>query len=212
MPKISDQKRESRRQQILDAALACFSKDGFHQTGMADIVRRSGLSQGAVYLYFQSKDDIIEALAVDRHRHEAVLNSAGRQHQNPVEGIRALVRVYANWLADPAGEQRRRVGVHGWAEALRSRRVRAAVIEGIDVPRSILAALIERAQYQGLLRSDCRADALARSLIAVFQGFVLQATWGEDIDVAACVAVIDAMVQGLETARPRAPRQQKKKA
>jgi hypothetical protein len=30
---------------------ACFSANGFHQTGMADIVRQSGLSHGAVYLY-----------------------------------------------------------------------------------------------------------------------------------------------------------------
>ena len=78
MPKISDKKREDRRQQILEAALACFSEDGFHQTGMADIVKRSGLSHGAVYLYFQSKDDLIEALADDRHRREAVLNSVAR--------------------------------------------------------------------------------------------------------------------------------------
>jgi len=71
MPKISQAKRDARQQQILDAALACFSENGFHQTGMADIVRRAGLSHGAVYLYFQSKDDLIEALAVDRHRQEA---------------------------------------------------------------------------------------------------------------------------------------------
>jgi AcrR family transcriptional regulator len=54
---------------------------------MADIVRRSGLSHGAVHVYFQSKDDIIEALAVDRHRQEAVLNSVARGPDDPVEGL-----------------------------------------------------------------------------------------------------------------------------
>ena len=72
MPKISEMRRESRREQILQAALACFSEDGFHQTGMADIVRRSGMSHAAVYGYFQSKDEIIEALADDRHQGEAI--------------------------------------------------------------------------------------------------------------------------------------------
>jgi hypothetical protein len=52
IPRIRDAKRAARRKQILDAALVCFSEAGFHQTGMADIVRRSGLSHGAVYLYF----------------------------------------------------------------------------------------------------------------------------------------------------------------
>ena len=55
--------------------LECFSENGFHQTGMADIVRRSGMSHGAVYVHFESKDDIIEALADDRHQSEAELNS-----------------------------------------------------------------------------------------------------------------------------------------
>src|SRR5215470_14469519 len=177
MPKISQAKRDARQQQILNAALACFSEDGFHQTGMADIVKRSGLSHGAVYLYFQSKDDLIEALADDRHRREAVLNSVAQGSGDPLERLNALVRVYAQWLTDPAGEARRRVGIHGWAEALRNRRVRASVVEGIDMPRALIVALVERAQHDGLIKRDLGADAIARTLIAIFQGFVLQRCW-----------------------------------
>ena len=66
MPKISTAQRETRRQQILDAALRCFSRDGFHNTTTADIVGESGVSQGTLYLYFTTKDDIIVALADDR--------------------------------------------------------------------------------------------------------------------------------------------------
>ena len=197
MPKISQAKRDARQQQILDAALACFSENGFHQTGMADIVRRSGLSHGAVYLYFQSKDDLIEALAVDRHRQEALLNAVAAHADDPLEGLRALVRGYAQALTDPGGELMRRVGVNGWAEALRNERVRASVIEGIDVPRSVIAALVERAQSEGLLSRDLSADAIAQTLIAVFQGFLLQAVWKQPIDVDACITVIDRMLAGL---------------
>src|SRR5512143_3256170 len=142
MPKISETKREHRRQQILEAALACFAENGFHQTGMADIVKRAGLSHGAVYVYFQSKDDLIAALADDRHRREAVLNSFAQGSGNPLERLRALIHAYAQWLSDPAGEARRRVGIHGWAEALRNTRVRAGVVEGIDMPRAAIVTLI----------------------------------------------------------------------
>lgn len=197
MPKISERRRETRRQEILEAALACFSENGFHQTAMSDIVRRSGMSHGAVYGYFQSKDDIIEALADDRHRSEAILNSAVQRPEDPIEGLHALIRAYAHWLIDPAGAPRRRVGVHGWAEALRNQRVHARVVEGINVPRSMIVAMVEQAQRKEQLASDLSADAVARSLIALFQGLALQATWGEDIDVDSCIAVIDRMLQGL---------------
>lgn len=206
MPKISETKREGRRQQILEAALACFSEDGFHQTGMADIVKRSGLSHGAVYVYFQSKDDLIEALADDRHRREAVLNSVALGTGNPVERLRALVRIYTQWLTDPAGEKRRRVGIHGWAEALRNRRIRASVVEGIDVPRAIIAGLIERCQHDGLFKRELNADAIARLLVAMFQGFVLQKCWNEEIDVDACMTALDEMIDGWRVSKPAAGR------
>lgn len=202
MPKISQTRRDARRQQILDAALACFSAEGFHQTGMADIVQRSGLSHGAVYGYFPAKDDIIEALADDRHQREAILNTVATEAADPIDGLRRLVRAYAAWLNDPTGILHRRVGVHGWAEALRSARVRARVVDGIDSPRATIFTLIERAQASGRIANDLSADAIARSFIALFQGFVLQVTWETKIDIDACVTVVDRLLQSLEQSPP----------
>jgi AcrR family transcriptional regulator len=206
LPKISEMRREARRQQILQAALACFSEDGFHQTGMADIVRRSGMSHGAVYGYFQSKDEIIEALADDRHQGEAILNSIAQRIEDPIEGLCELVRVYANGLIDPAASQRRRVAVHGWAEALRNPRVHARIVEGINIPRSLIVGLVEQAQRIGRLSDDLSADAVARCFVALFQGFVLQVVWGEDVDVESCVAALDRMLQGLASSNPQSAR------
>jgi AcrR family transcriptional regulator len=206
LPKISEMRREARRQQILQAALACFSEDGFHQTGMADIVRRSGMSHGAVYGYFQSKDEIIEALADDRHEGEAILNSTAQRTEDPIEGLRELVRAYANGLIDPAASQRRRVAVHGWAEALRNPRVHARIVEGINIPRSLIVGLVEEAQRIGRLSDDLSADAVARCFVALFQGFLLQVAWGEDVDVESCVAALDRMLQGLANSNPQPTR------
>src|ERR1700677_461016 len=101
MPKISELRRESRREAILEAALACFSEDGFHQIGMADIVSRSGMSHGAVSGYFRSKDDIIEALADDRHQSEAILNAVVQDADDPVKALQTLFGAYAHSLIDP---------------------------------------------------------------------------------------------------------------
>jgi AcrR family transcriptional regulator len=210
MPKISQAQRDARQRQILDAALGCFSENGFHQTGMADIVKRSGLSHGAVYLYFQSKDDIIEALAVDRHRQEAILSAVvTAEAEDPIATLRALVRAYALWLSDPRAEQTRRVSVNGWSEALRNERVLAGVILGIDVPRRMITDLIERAQSKGLWSRDVSPDAVARTLVALFQGFLLQKVWNEPLDIDLIVVTVDQMLAAFATAEmPTRPRKQ----
>jgi AcrR family transcriptional regulator len=197
MPKITSDKRESRRRQILDAALACFSENGFHQTGLADIQRRSGLSHGALYLYFRSKDEIIAALAVDRHREDADINELARLTGSPADALKALLAAYAKAIADPEGEARRRVGVNGWAEALRNDAVHASVIEGIEAPLAFIADLIVRGQSEGVFAADIEARSAARAFVALFQGFVLQAAWGERLDFPACLAVVERMIEGL---------------
>src|SRR5437870_12580548 len=60
--------------QILDAAVACFAKRGFHQASMHDISAEAGISVGLIYRYFQNKEAVIAAMA-DRHKkqnHEIV--------------------------------------------------------------------------------------------------------------------------------------------
>jgi len=130
MPKISESQRETRRRQILDAALRCFSRDGFHNTTTADIVRESGVSQGTLYLYFATKDDIIAALADDRHQSEAFLTALAQREQDPIRGLLALIELHGSTLAEPGRLDARRVGVQGWAEALRNPGVHAAVGHG----------------------------------------------------------------------------------
>src|SRR5712691_923929 len=55
------------RTQILDAALVCFAKRGFHQASMHDISTEAGISVGLIYRYFENKDAVISAMA-DRHK------------------------------------------------------------------------------------------------------------------------------------------------
>lgn len=57
---------EIRREEILEAALKCFSKRGYHDTRMDDIIKESGLSKGAIYWYFKGKRDIFIFL-IEQH-------------------------------------------------------------------------------------------------------------------------------------------------
>src|SRR5271155_5766139 len=101
MARFTNAQKETRRQQILDAALRCFSRDGFHNTTTADIVRESGVSQGTLYLYFATKDDVIIALADDRHQGEALLNALVHGEPDPVDGLWLLFELHGRSLGDP---------------------------------------------------------------------------------------------------------------
>ncbi|HEX4049894.1 MAG TPA: TetR/AcrR family transcriptional regulator [Steroidobacteraceae bacterium] len=195
MPKISAEQREARREQILAAALSCFSRDGFHRTTTADVVRESGLSQGTLYLYFKSKDDLIAALADDRHQREAALNALAEHQEDPLKSIHALIRLYAGRLSDPAQTDSLRVGLQGWAEALRNERVRTGVLEGVSSARSALVRVIRRGQRTGVFKRGLDATAMAQVLIALFQGFVLQAAWEPRRDLEPCFKLVDDLVQ-----------------
>ena len=58
-----------RQTQILDAALVCFAKRGFHQASMHDISAEAGISVGLIYRYFENKEAVISAMA-ERHKSE----------------------------------------------------------------------------------------------------------------------------------------------
>jgi AcrR family transcriptional regulator len=194
MPKISSKQREARREQILAAALKCFSRDGFHQTTTADIVRESGLSQGTLYLYFRSKDDLIAAITDDRHRREAALNALAEQEQDPMQSILTLFRLYARRLSEPDERDELRVGVQGWAEALRDENIKAGVLDGVRLAHSALLRVIRRGQKRGAFRKNLDAAAAARLLIAIFQGFVLQSVWEPGLDLQPCFAMMGEFV------------------
>ena len=67
MPDTQLEATLDRRTQILDAALVCFAKRGFHQASMHDISTEAGISVGLIYRYFQNKEAVISAMA-DRHK------------------------------------------------------------------------------------------------------------------------------------------------
>ena len=69
MSQVSPEPSLDRRAQILEAAIVCFAKRGFHQASMHDISAEAGISVGLLYRYFANKEAVIAAMA-DRHKSE----------------------------------------------------------------------------------------------------------------------------------------------
>jgi AcrR family transcriptional regulator len=203
MPKVSEEHLDARRRQIVDAAIVCFARDGFHRATMQDICREAGLSAGAVYRYFSSKDDLVEAIADERHAREAEFAEGAREIGEGVEALHALGRAFFSSLADPDERRRRRLGVQVWAEALLNPGIHKLVMRGIDLPLTVIPQLVREAQEKGELDRSLDPDALARVMLAMFQGFILQQAWDEHLDVASYLETAEAFVDALLTERVR---------
>ena len=212
MPKVSEAHRGARRQQVLDAASACFAREGFHRTTMQDIVREAGLSPGAVYGYFDSKEAIIEAIAAERHDRERELLER-LPEDGAAEMLRQLARDFLGTLAKPGERRQRRLGIQIWAEALRQPRVLRLVRRGIDEPLRLLSGLVREAQQRGQISARLDPEASARVMIALFHGFVLQQSWDPRLRLEPFLDVIETAIDALVAApaikpatAPAAPR------
>ena len=62
VPKIAEQARAARREQIIAAGLACFARSGYHAATMAHVAAQAGVSKGTPYLYFDTKEALFLAL------------------------------------------------------------------------------------------------------------------------------------------------------
>ena len=59
------QRDEKRRKEIVSAAKKCVTEHGFHSTSVAMIAKEAGINVGQLYRYFDTKEDIIEAISED---------------------------------------------------------------------------------------------------------------------------------------------------
>lgn len=206
LPKITTEKRETRRQQILDAATRCFAREGFHRTRMDDIVRESRLSPGAIYCYFCGKNDIVEAIADQRHRQESALLTKLLTSGSISDRLTQLAHDFFDMLQDPKERERRKVTIQLWAESLRDKKIRKIVGRGLR-QRQALASALRSAQHEGRLTAGVDPDSLSRVMLAVLQGFILQQAWEPELDVAGFLEAATHLVNaGLSEAcaKPRA--------
>ena len=94
---------EDRPDEVLDAALRLFVRNGFAATKVEDIATDAGLSKGAVYRYFSSKEEIFEslvkrALAPIAERSSLIASTSG---QDPALLLKAILTMIITKMAEP---------------------------------------------------------------------------------------------------------------
>ncbi|WP_316166524.1 TetR/AcrR family transcriptional regulator [Bradyrhizobium sp. SZCCHNRI2009] len=201
MPKLKPETMAARRDEILQAAEACFARQGFHQTTIADVIAQSGLSAGCIYGHFASKEELIQAIGEHRHARDAALLATAREISDPLEALRAIARALLADMQKEEGLRHRRIALQLWAEALRDDDIRAQVTDGVRKPAVLITELLQRGQRLGVIDRSVHPRSMARTIVAMFQGFVLQRLWGEPFSSSEAMAAFETLLTGLAARR-----------
>ena len=175
MPRLTDATRAERRAHVLTSAWVCFSRNGYHQTSMDDVIAETGMSSSAVYRYFRSKDELIDASAEEGMT--AVRDVFERaQAQDPLPGPEELIGVVVQALHRRAAHERydlTRLAMSTWAEAVRSPHLqaRAGMLYGESL--TSIAAIMRVWQARGQVRSEVDVAGAAYVLSSLLHGLIV---------------------------------------
>jgi len=195
MPKVTEAHLEARYQQILDAAVACFSRQGFHQTTMDDICQEAGLSPGAVYRYFSSKEDIIEASCKRSQQAWATSFEIVERKGRTLDVLDELVDVSCRRL-EQRSDSEMRLKAELIAEALRNPRVEEAIRRIRNNALQYFEGLIRRGQEKGEINADLDSNAVAQLYATIYDGLALQKTVDPNTDIWKCAEAFKALCRG----------------
>jgi AcrR family transcriptional regulator len=178
MPRLGEDQRTARRGQILDAALACFARTGYHATTMADIAAEAGVSKGVPYLYFASKETLYVALhdhwdcALSARINAAIATMPPAARRSPRSVLHTLIgAVGSHVTADP---QTCRVLMEARTLAAYQPAIAAAVRDSESHARDQLAALIEAGVTAGEWPGGTDPHLHARLITATLHGMMAQ--------------------------------------
>ncbi len=195
MPKVTQEYRDARRHEIAGAAMRVFARQGFQATSMADIIAESGLSAGAIYGHYKSKEDLIHssitelldlrfAAVAEGHRGKDVVAPGEmmlaflESIQTQVGDLGLLVQVWGQAVLDPTSRT---------ATATIGTRL-------VEIWRDYLIEWYSRGL--GLSAADAAAAAarFAPLYLGMTQGCIVQSAIVPSFDAVAYVAAASALV------------------
>jgi AcrR family transcriptional regulator len=178
-PIVSEEYKEKKRQEILQSAHACFARKGFEASTVDEIVTHSGLSKGAIYNYFKSKDEIYLALMEGQTNESGTkFTKAIAERETALDKLNYLFEAYL--LNDPNDEENKDQALVHFEFRLYSTRkpeLKKALTERYkSFFVTLLAGIIKEGKSTGEFKKEIDPDMYADIFWAMVNGVTLQAT------------------------------------
>ena len=168
MPKISDERKTERREQILEGARRCFAEHGYEGATVARLEREIGLSRGAIFNYFPSKEDLFVELAVrDNARISEIWINEGLDAV-----VREVVELDPAWLS---------VVLELFRRARTDPEFKRRVESGHERLAAANRARLEEAQRAGEFRDDLSAKEIGTFVSLVLNGLAVMRAGGDEL-------------------------------
>jgi TetR/AcrR family transcriptional regulator, repressor for uid operon len=171
MSPISTEPVTDRREQILNAAMICFAKHGFHQATMHDISAEAGVSVGLIYRYFENKDDVISAMAA---RHKQEISEVFERARKAPSLLEALEVLFTAGCCENAPQVEAAFVVDIYAEGNRNPRVAELIRDVEETMTKGVTDLIARAPERKNARHGLSPRELAELIFAVNDGLMMR--------------------------------------
>ncbi|WP_219213646.1 TetR/AcrR family transcriptional regulator [Variovorax boronicumulans] len=180
---------EARRQQVLDAASACFRDHGFHGTSIQRISQAAGMSAGHIYHYFDNKEAIVAGI-VEQYLHETLelVHRIGEAARS-IGIMEAVVAEVAEGINARADERRNGLDLEILAEASRNPVIAAAIQQVDQTLRNRMRDLwLQSPALKKLPRAELEARITVLS--SLFDGLAIRALCDPSMNKAATTAVV----------------------
>jgi len=170
MPKLSKEKKSDRKRQIMQAALICTARKGFHQTSMRDICREANLSMGAVYNYYKSKEEILAAITREGQKDKKDFLDRLKECKSAKESFEGLFKLFFNIYKSASFRTYGSIDLETYCEATRNNLVRTIMQEEFKTLSEPLINLIRYWQRKNEIRKDIDPNYLANLIISLSIG------------------------------------------
>ena len=166
------------RRRILDAAVRCFARSGFHGASMHEICSQAEMSPGALYRHFPSKDAIIEAIAGEereRNRHFFA------QLEVEERLLETLLDVGFRWMRDVVARDGTALCAEVLSEAQRNPKIRDIFEKNLREVRDAIKQALTRARDQGEIDTKLDLEIVTTVILAIGDGLIVRLPFEPDM-------------------------------
>ncbi|HVH15210.1 MAG TPA: TetR/AcrR family transcriptional regulator [Candidatus Angelobacter sp.] len=180
MPKVVPEYKEEAKSRILGAANKVFAEKGYHEATMDDIAKRLGVSKGAIYLYFASKEDLFEAMCKTAPQaFKEILYSSFSTETDPVRSATQFFDKMLKLSASNPG-----LGFEILSEASRNPALKRILKQNHAEYEEVLSGFLAEGRKKRFVGDSLDIRPLANSLIALWNGLETLLVAGLPVDEA----------------------------